>query len=121
MLHECENTYKDACGVTKKEVWQDLYYDPSKSRLLNTISSTVDLIMQFPSRVSRMDAHVLIDIVASHCYLNSSYATHINLNVLKSNDLVMLGNGLEVELEGTINVQVKIQQYQCQISCLITK
>ena len=68
-----------------------------------------------------MNAHVLIDIVASHCYLNSSYATCIGLNVAKSNGLVMLENGLEVELEGTINVHVKIQQYQSQISYLVTK
>ena len=33
----------------------------------------------------------------------------------------MLENGLEVKLEGTINVHVKIQQYQSQISCLVMK
>ena len=55
-----------------------------------------------------MDAHVLIDIVAKHCYLNSSYVTHISLNVTKSNGLVMLRYGLEVEFERTISVYVKI-------------
>ena len=120
LLHECVNTYKDACRKINKEVWQ-IYYDLPKSRLLNTMSSTMGLTMQFSSKVSGIDAHVLIDTTASHCYLNSSYATRISLNVAKNNGLVMLGNGLEVELEGTINVYVKIRQYQSQISCLVTK
>ena len=120
LLHECVNTYKNACGVIKKEVWQ-VYYDPLKPRLLNTMCSTVDLTIQFLGKVSRIDADVLIHTTASNCYLNSSYATCIGLNVAKNNGLVMLGNGLEVELEGTINVHVKIQQCQSQISCLVTK
>ena len=98
-----------------------MYYDSPKPRLLNTMSSIVDLTMQFLSKIYGMDAYVLIDIAASHCYLNSSYATRIGLNIAKSNGLVMLGNGLEVDLEGTINVHIKIQQYQFQISCLVTK
>jgi len=32
-----------------------------------------------------------------------------------------LGNGLEVELEGNVNVYVEIQQYQSQVSYFITK
>ena len=46
---------------------------------------------------------MLIDIVANHCYLNSTYATQVGLNVAKSNGVVMLRNGLEVEFEGTID------------------
>ena len=92
-----------------------------KSIILNIVNSIVDLTKKFQGKVSRMDAHVLIDTTASHCYLNSSYAIGIGLNVAKSNGLVMLENGLKVELEGTINVHVKIQQYQSQISYLITK
>ena len=98
-----------------------MYYDPPKSRLFNTMSSTMGLTMQFLGKVSGIDVHVLIDTIASHCYLNSSYVICIGLNVAKSNGLVMLRNGLEVELEGTVNVHVKIQQYQSQISCLVTK
>ena len=62
--------------------------------------------------------YVLIDIVANHCYLNSSYVIHISLNVAK---IEMLRYGLKVEFEGTISVHVKIQQYQFQILCLVTK
>ena len=51
---------------------------------------------------------MLIDIVANHCYLNSSYVTCISLNVTKSNGLVMLKYGLEVEFEGSNSVHVKI-------------
>ena len=99
-----------------------MYYDTPKPRLLNTMSLTMGLIdYAILKHLFRIDAHVLIDTTASHCYLNSFYATGIGLNVAKSNGLVMLGNGLEVKLEGTINVHVKIQQYQSQISCLVTK
>lgn len=120
LLHECEYTYGDALGLTKKEVWQ-VYYDPPKPRILNALSLSSGLVMQFLGNVSGMDAHVLLDTAASHCYLNSSYARRIGLHVEEDNGKVVLGNGLEVELEGSVNVHVKIQQYQSQVSCLVTK
>ena len=46
LLHEYVNIFKNACGMTKKEVWQ-VYYDAPKCRLLNIISSTMGLTMQF--------------------------------------------------------------------------
>ena len=92
-----------------------------KSIILNIVNSIVDLTKKFQGTVFGMDAYVLMDIAASHCNLNSSYATRIGLYIAKSNGLVMLENGLEVKLEGTINVHVKIQQYKSQISCLVTK
>ena len=96
--------------------------DSQKCKLiiLNIVNSIVDLTKKSQGKVFGMDAHVLINIAANYCYLNSSYTTCIGLNVAKSNGLVMLKNGLEVELEGTINMHVKIQQYQSQISCLAT-
>ena len=51
---------------------------------------------------------MLIDTIANHSYLNSSYITSISFNVTKSNGLLMLKYGLEVEFEGTISVHVKI-------------
>ena len=53
--------------------------------------------------------------------MNPSYSRRIGLHVEKDNGEVVLGNGLEVELEGSVNVHVKIQQYQSQVSCLVTK
>ena len=79
------------------------------------------MTLKFQRKIPRMNAHVLIDIVANHCYLNSTYVMRVGLNVAKRNGLVMLVHGLEVELERTINVHVKIQQYQSQVSCLVTK
>ena len=98
-----------------------MYYDPPKPRILNALSRSSGLAMQFLGNVSGMDAHILLDTAASHCYLNSSYARRIGLHVEKDNGEVVLGNGLEVELEGSVNVHVKIQQYQSQVSCLVTK
>jgi hypothetical protein len=88
---------------------------------MNALSLSSSLVMQFLGDVSRMDVHVLLDTVASHCYLNSSYARRIGLHVKEDNRKVVLGNGLEVELEKSVNVHVKIQQYQFQVSCLVTK
>ena len=34
---------------------------------------------------------------------------------------MVLGNELEVEMKGTVNVHVKIQQYQSQVYCLVIK
>ena len=42
-------------------------------------NSIVDLTKKFQGKVSKMDAHVLIDIVFNHYYLNSSYVIHISL------------------------------------------
>ena len=58
---------------------------------------------------------------ASHCYLSSSYVKRIGLHMKENNGKVVLGNGLEVDMEGTVNVHVKIQQYQYQVSCLVIK
>ena len=44
----------------------------------------------------------------------------ISLHVKENNGKVVLGNGLEVEMK-TVNVHVKIKQYQSQVSCLVIK
>jgi hypothetical protein len=64
--------------------------------------------MQFQGDVSRMDAHVLLDSTANHSYLNSSYVRCIGLHFKENNSKIGLENGLEVELEGSVNVHVKI-------------
>jgi hypothetical protein len=53
-----------------------------------------------------------VDTVVSYYYLSSSYVKRIDLHVNENNDNVVLGNGLEVDMERTVNVHVKIQQYQ---------
>ncbi len=119
LLHECKHTYVDACGVTKRIILQ-VYYDPPQPRLLNSISSN-GLTMQFVGKVAGIDGHILVDTAASHCYLSSSYVKRIGLHMKENNGKVVLGNGLEVDMEGTVNVHVKIQQYQSQVSCLVIK
>ena len=68
-----------------------------------------------------INGHILVNTVASHCYLSSSYVKYIGLHVKYNNDKVILTNELDVEMEGTVNVHVKIQQYQYQVSCLVIK
>ena len=86
-----------------------MYDDPPKPRILNSISLTNELTMQFQGKVSRIDAHVLVDIVASHYCLNSTYAKRIRLHMVEDNRKVMLENGLESEFEGKCKVHIKIQ------------
>jgi hypothetical protein len=119
LLHECKHTYVDAFGVTKRIILQ-VYYDPPQPRLLNSIS-TNGLTMQFLGKVFGIDGHILVDTVASHYYLNSSYVKCIGLHMKENNGKVVLKNELEVDMEGTVNVHVKIQQYQSQLSCLVIK
>jgi hypothetical protein len=64
--------------------------------------------MQFLGKVSRIYAHILLDIHPSHCYLSSSHVKCISLYVVESNDNVVLGNRLKVKLKGSANVHVKI-------------
>ena len=68
-----------------------------------------------------INGHIVVNTVASHCYLSSSYVKYIGLHVKDNNDKVILTNELDVEMEGTVNVHVKIQQYQYQVSCLVIK
>ena len=94
------------------------YYDPPQPRLLNFIS-TNGLTIQFLGKISGIDWHILVDTVASH--LSSSYVKRIGLHMKENNGKVVLGNGLEFNMEGTFNVHVKIQQHQSQVSCLVIK
>lgn len=66
--------------------------------------------MQCLGKVSRIGGHILVDTIASHCYLSSSYVKRIRLHVQKINGKVMLRNGLEVEMNGNVDVHVRIQK-----------
>jgi hypothetical protein len=70
LLPQCKNTYGNAFGL--KDVWQ-VYYDPPKPRIMNALSLSSGLVMQFLRDVSIMDAHVLLTTTTSHCYLDSSF------------------------------------------------
>ena len=59
-----------------------MYYDPPQPRLLNSIL-TNGLTMQSLGILSGIEGHILIDIVASHCYLSSSYVKQISLHMEK--------------------------------------
>ena len=85
-----------------------MYYDTPKPRIMNALSLNSNLVMQFLGDVLRMDGHILLNIIASHCYLNSSYDRRIGLYIKEDNGKVLLENGLEIELEGSVNVHVKI-------------
>jgi hypothetical protein len=74
---------------------------------MNVLSLSSGLIMQFLRAISRLDVYVLLNIVASHYYLN---AKHIGFHVKKDNDKVVLQNGLEVELEGSVMCLLQINK-----------
>ena len=77
--------------------------------------------MQCSGNISGIDGHILVDTATNQCYLSLSYVKHIGLHVKENICKMVLGNELEVEMEGTVNVHVKIQQYQSQVSCLVIK
>lgn len=83
------------------------------------MSSTENLTIQFLGQVSRIDVHVLVDSVASQCYLISLCVNRFGLYVVKDPVTMVLRNGSRSELEGIINVYVKIQQYQFGVDCLV--
>jgi len=117
LLHERKHTHVDVFGVTKRIILQ-VYYDPPQPKLLNSIS-TNGLTMQFLGKVFGIDGHILVDTAANH--MSSSYVKRIGLHMKENNGKVVLRNGLEVDMEGTVNVHVKIQQDQSQVTCLVTK
>ena len=75
--------------------------------------------MQYLGKVYGIDGHILVDTVARHCYLSSSYNKNVGLHI----KIIMVKWYWEMDWKliwrGPINVHVKIQQYLSQVSCLI--
>ena len=96
-----------------------VYLDVSRSRVLNQLTLSSQLMMSFSGHVAHQDASVLMDSAASHCFVDFGFAKTFRLKVKKGNNTLVLGNGDEVQMDGKIEVHVKIQQYQSQITCIV--
>ena len=68
-------------------------------------------MMNFSGQVVQYNAYILMGSVASHCYVSSTFANTFGLKVKKGINIVVLGNGDQVPIDGHIKVHVKIQQY----------
>lgn len=53
--------------------------------------------------------------------MSCSFANTFELKVKKGNNTSILGNGDRVLIDGHMKVHAKIQQYQSQINCLVSK
>jgi hypothetical protein len=57
----------------KKPLTLQVYYDVPRPKSLNVFGGTRRLAMQFLGQISGLNAHVILDIVATYCFVNSSY------------------------------------------------
>ena len=89
--------------------------------MLSQLTLSSQLMMSFSGQVAHQDASVLMDSVASHCFVSSSFAKTFGLKVKNGSNTPVLGNGDEVQTDGNIKIHVRIQQYQSQITFLVAK
>jgi hypothetical protein len=71
--------------------------------------------------VSGFNARVILDTMATDCFVNSSYIDNFGLQYVKDSSVLQLENGEEVQIEGYVKLRVKIQQYYGQLICMVTK
>ena len=64
---------------------------------------------------------VLMNDVASHCFVSFAFANTFGLQVKKGSSTLVLGNDDQVPTGGHVKVHVKIQKYHSQINCLGSK
>ena len=62
-----------------------------------------------------------MDSVASCCFVSYAFGNTFELRVKKGSNVLVLGNGDQVPMDGHIKVHVRIQEYHSQISCLVSK
>ena len=67
-----------------------MYFDPPQPRLLNSIL-TIGLTMQVSRKFYGVDGHILVCIVAIHCYWSSSNVRHIGLHVIENDKIDGIG------------------------------
>ena len=77
--------------------------------------------MQFLGQVSRLNAHVILNIAATDCFFNSSYLDNFRLHYVKDSNVLQLANREEVQFEGYVKLHVKVQQYYGHLTCVVTK
>ena len=64
--------------------------------------------IQFSGQVLGLNAHVILDIAATDCFVNSSYLDKFGLQYVKDFNVLQLANGEEVQVEGCVKLRVKV-------------
>ena len=77
--------------------------------------------MQFLDQVLGLNAHVILDIVATNCFVYSSYLDNFGLQYVKDSSVLQLANREEVQVERYVKLHIKVQQYYGHLTCVVTK
>lgn len=92
--------------------------DKAMPHVLNKLTLSSQLIMNFSRQVAHWAAFVLMESAPSHCFVNSTFADTFGW---KGDNTLVLGNGDHISMEGHIEFCIKIQQYHSQSNCLVSK
>ena len=89
--------------------------DEPRPRVLSQPTLSSQLIMSFTGQVAHHDAYVLMDSVASHCFVSYDFAKTFGLKVKRSSNTLVLGNGDEVPTEGTLKSTLKYNNIKAKL------
>ena len=73
------------------KLWQ-VNLDEAKPHVLNKLTMSSQLMMNFSTPVAHQDAVVLMDNVASHSFASFAFANTFRLKAKKDNNTLVLGN-----------------------------
>ena len=77
--------------------------------------------MQFLDQVLGLNAHVILDTVATNCFVYSSYLDNFGLQYVKDSSVLQLANREDVQVERYVKLHIKVQQYYGHLTCVVTK
>jgi hypothetical protein len=89
-----------------KPLTLQVYYDAPRPK--KCFGGTRRHAMQFLGQVLGLNAHVILDIAATDCFVNSSYLDKFGLQYVKDFSILQSANREEVQVEGNVKLRVKV-------------
>ena len=96
------------------QLWFDKPADPMQCRTLH--DETAKLLMTFAGQVICkslfINAYVLIDTGATHCFVDTAFAERHNLHIVPSQGKVLCAGDAVAETSGYVDMQICIQSFR---------
>ena len=95
-----------------------VFYDAPQTRLVVNAASRQKHIMQFKGKIGCTPADILLDSGASDCIVSKEFARSAGITISPVPGMqVILPDGQPSKVAGKCKVRVRIQAYQCLVTC----
>ena len=123
LLHEYKVGDKVSCAddsAASGLTWPvQKYCDAPKSRIVCIAAARQKLTMQFAGKVADQPADILVDSGAGNSFISEAFASGIRIEHIPGTQ-VTLPDSEASSVVGKCQVRVRIQSYQCLITCYAT-